>query len=143
LYYDFTIYDYTIDELIENIKNWLLIIKSDKIIIMKKLIALFAAISLSIAVYAQKAEEIKVSALPKTTTSWITQNFKGGTIERAAKVTDGKKVIGYCASVEADKRKMILVFDKNGKYLNRVKKMADIEGVLKPAPVQTQPPKKK
>ena len=108
---------------------------------MKKLIALFAVISFSIALYAQKAEEIKVSALPKNTTAWVTQNFKGGTIERAAKVTDGKKVIGYCASVEADRRKMILVFDKNGKYLNRVKKMTDIEGVLKPAPAQA-PPKK-
>lgn len=105
---------------------------------MKKLFIFLTAICFSFSVYAQKAEEIKVSVLPKNVTGYITQNMKKATMERAAKLVYNKNTVGYCVSVAANGRKSIFVFDKNGNYLDRVKRMSDVQGVFKTAKPQTQ-----
>ncbi len=109
---------------------------------MKKLFVFFAVLSFSFSVYAQKSEEIKASALPKTITSWISKNFKKSTTEKAVKIMDNKTLLGYCVVVAADGRKTVFVFDKNGKYLDRIKKITDLQGILKPTQTVTQPVKK-
>ena len=109
---------------------------------MKKLFVFIAALTFVFTVYAQKPEEIKVSALPKNVTAWIIQNFKKATMDKAVKVTDNKNLLGYCVVVATDGRKMIFVFDKNGKYLNKIKKMAEVQNILKPAQPATQPARK-
>jgi hypothetical protein len=110
---------------------------------MKKILLTIVAVVFGISVFAQKGEEIKKSELPKNITTWISQNFKKPSIERAAKVTDNKNLLGYCVSVDTKGRKTILVFDKNGKYLEKVQKVADAQNVLKPAQPQPTPPVKK
>ena len=106
---------------------------------MKKLLLFIALIAFSFSVYAQKAEEIKPTELPKNVTGWISQNFKGYTTTRAVRITENKVVAGYCAVVASEGRKLILVFDKNGKFLEKVRKMTEVQNVLKPAtPAPTQ-----
>jgi hypothetical protein len=110
---------------------------------MKKLLVAIVTLVFAVSVFAQKGEEIKTSELPKNITTWINQNFKKPSIERAAKVTENKNILGYCVSVDTKGRKTILVFDKNGKYLEKVQKIADAQNVLKPAQPQPTPPAKK
>jgi hypothetical protein len=109
---------------------------------MKKVILLFAALAFTVSVFAQKPDEIKPSDLPKNVTSWISQNFKKSTIERAGKATENKNVLGYIVSINSNGRKMILVFDKNGKYIDKVRKAEEAQALLKPSTTTTPPPKK-
>jgi hypothetical protein len=121
----------------------ILIIKSNIYFVrMKKLLIVLTALIFACSVYAQKAEQIKSSELPKTTLGWLNQKFPGAPIEKAAKVSENKNVVGYCAVVSTKGRKLILVFDKNGNFIEKVKKIEDAQALLKPAQPATQPAKK-
>jgi hypothetical protein len=109
---------------------------------MKKILLVLVAVVFSFSVYAQKAEEIKVSELPKKITSWVSQTFKKDAVERAAKVMDNKILLGYCAAVTTEGRKTIFVFDKNGNFLEKIGRMKELQRVFKPAQPSNQPVKK-
>ena len=82
------------------------------------------------------------------TTDYITKNFPGSTIGKAAKVVDPNKEITYVAMfMAADQAKYVLCFDDKGKFV----KKGDIETFrqykITPAQgtngnKQTNPPKK-
>jgi hypothetical protein len=112
---------------------------------MRRIIIILVALTFSCFTYAQKTEKIKSSDLPKAATVWISQSFKTATINKAVKVIDNKTVLGYCAVVNTGKRKTVCVFDKEGKYLQRVRSIDELSSVLKPAqPAQpATPPVKK
>jgi len=110
---------------------------------MKKLLSIIAIMFFSFSVYAQKTEEIKVSELPKNVTAWIAQNLKKTPVERAGKVMDNKTLLGYCAGVQTKGRKIIFVFDKNGKYLEKIGKMTELQRIFPVAKPVTQPSIKK
>ena len=106
---------------------------------MKKILVIITLIAFSSALYSQDAKEIKVKELPAKVTAWIKQNFPKATMDKAVKFTDKKVVVGISVVVDINGRKMIQVFDKDGNYLERVRKMAEVEGILKPAQPKSQP----
>ena len=65
-------------------------------------------------------QEIKVSALPKTVTDYITKNYTSHKISEAAKITDGDGKMMYEAEVKKGKEEMDLLFDSNGTFIKSI-----------------------
>ncbi len=64
-----------------------------------------------------KGNKIETSALPKAITDYIAKNYSGGTIEKAFKTETGS----YGVEVtKADKTKLIVAFDKDGKFVSEL-----------------------
>lgn len=91
---------------------------------MKKIILLFVAAIMVLAVTAQerKVVELKKEQLPKTTQKYIADNFPGGTVARAGKVDD-KGVVSYVVVIDTKGRKHSYVFDKDGNFQGKGDKM--------------------
>jgi len=85
---------------------------------MKKIILTLVAALCSTLLFSQNYSEIKASQLPKGATTYVTTNFKGMPIKKAVKIDDNG-VIKYGAVLEGNGRKYTLVFDKNGKFLDK------------------------
>lgn len=85
---------------------------------MKKLLLVVLATLFISSVFAQKTTEIKTKDLPKATTDWIKTNMPPAVIEKSVKLDD-KGTITYNVLVTSVGRKHILVFDKDGKYLQK------------------------
>ncbi len=105
---------------------------------MKKLTILLIAVLFSTMAVAQNFTEIKSSEIPKKATTYIKQNFPNFELGRAGKV-DIKGTTKYAIVVDSRGRKSILVFDKTGNYLERVKKIDEISSEVKNAPKSTPP----
>ena len=85
---------------------------------MKKIIFTLVLTLCSAFLFAQNYAEISTSQLPKGATSYISKNFKGMSIIRAVKVNDNG-VIKYGTVLDGKGRKYTLVFDKDGKFLDK------------------------
>jgi hypothetical protein len=62
-------------------------------------------------------EEVEVSALPASVTSYVAQHYKGAAIKEAARITTTAGVVTY----EAEVNKTDLLFDASGKFIKAVK----------------------
>ena len=67
-------------------------------------------------VNAQTKTEIKVTELQKVITDYIVRNYSGYTIEKAFRI-ERNGITAYRVAVKNDKSNLILVFDKDGKFL--------------------------
>jgi hypothetical protein len=65
-------------------------------------------------------QEIKVSALPKTVTDYVTKNYAGHKISEAAKITDADGKMMYEAEVKKGKEEMDLLFNADGTFIKSV-----------------------
>ena len=61
--------------------------------------------------------EIKVNELPSVITTYISSNYKGAKVKEAAKITKANGEVNYEAEVKGSD----LIFDKNGKFIKKVK----------------------
>jgi Putative beta-lactamase-inhibitor-like, PepSY-like len=65
----------------------------------------------------KKGKKIEVSALPKVITDYIASKYSGGTIEKAFQ----SETLSYGVEVvKADKTKVMVLFDKDGKFLSEL-----------------------
>ena len=89
---------------------------------MKKPTALFIIMMIVFAAQAQTYSDIKVSDLPKAAREYVSQNIPGTTIVRAVKI-DNNGAINYGAVCEGNGRKYALVFDQEGRFIQKVDKL--------------------
>ena len=89
---------------------------------MKKVFLFTLVCLFSSLIYAQTGQEIKPSALPKTTKDYIAKTFVNCTIARAAKVEDPKKEFTYVAVVSDGSHKYVLCFDAKGNFVKKADK---------------------
>jgi hypothetical protein len=85
---------------------------------MKKVLLMLVAILFATVIYAQKTTEIKAKDLPKATSEWVTTNMPKATIEKAVKLED-KGTVTYNILLNTNGSKHILIFDKDGKFLQK------------------------
>jgi hypothetical protein len=90
---------------------------------MKKLMLLFVIAMGFTAMFAQTRTALKVADLPKAITENIATAHKGCVAQDAFKV-DTKGVTSYEVVVKDAKSEMILVYDKDGKFLKSEPKKA-------------------
>jgi hypothetical protein len=85
---------------------------------MKKLVLVLLVSFCTTVLFAQKTTEVKTKDLPKATTDWVKTNMPPATIQKSIKLED-KGTVTYNVLVLSAGRKHILVFDKDGKYLQK------------------------
>jgi hypothetical protein len=85
---------------------------------MKKVILMLVVALFTTFAFAQTKTEMKPKELSKSITDYVTTNMAGYTIDKAFKV-DSKGVITYNILVVKGTVKHILVFDKEGKFLEK------------------------
>ena len=85
---------------------------------MKRIFFLLLVTLFTTSLFAQKTTEIKTKDLPKATTDWIKTNMPPAVIQKSVKLDD-KGTITYNVLVSSAGRNHILVFDKDGKYLQK------------------------
>lgn len=61
--------------------------------------------------------EIELNQLPNGVLDYVKTNYKGQSVEEAAKITDGKGAVTY----ESEIKGMDLLFDRNGKFIKEIK----------------------
>jgi hypothetical protein len=62
---------------------------------------------------------IKNDQLPKAALDYIGKNFAGYKLVEAAKITDDKNVVKYEAGLGLDGKSIEVIFDMNGKFLEK------------------------
>jgi hypothetical protein len=62
---------------------------------------------------------IQNDQLPKTALDYISKNFSGYKLTEAANITDDKNVIKYETEIELNGESIELIFDANGKFLEK------------------------
>ena len=85
---------------------------------MKKVILMLVVALFTTVAFAQTKTEMKPKELSKSITDYVAQNMTGYTINKAFKV-DSKGVITYNILIVRGTVKHILVFDKEGKFLEK------------------------
>ncbi|MEI6898893.1 MAG: hypothetical protein WCL00_03365 [Bacteroidota bacterium] len=85
---------------------------------MKKGYLILIALLFTLTAFSQKTTEIKIKELPKSTTDWVKTNMPKATIDKAVKLDD-KGTVTINILVNSAGRNHILVFDKNGNYLQK------------------------
>jgi hypothetical protein len=106
---------------------------------MKKILLLFVIALGVTAMNAQTRTALKVADLPKAITDNIATAHKGCVAQEAFKV-DTKGVMSYEVVVKEAKSEMILVYDKDGKFLKSEPKKAPT--AVAPAKKEPAKPKK-
>lgn len=117
---------------------------------MKKIAFFIIAFLISVSMSGQNYTELKPSQLPKKITEFVAKNLKGGVIKRAAK-TNEKDTRYAIVATSSNGKKSILVFDKNGDFLQRAKNKEELSQIIagksvaksSVKPNQTDPPVKK
>jgi len=107
---------------------------------MKTAVFFILALFIGLPAISQTITELKQSQLPKATQDYIKTNLKGATISKCAKMED-KGVIKYAVAFDMKGRKHIVIFDKNGNFLEKGDKMW--ESTKKDTKSATSPPPKK
>ena len=82
---------------------------------------------------AQDYTEIKVSQLPKATQDYIQRNLSGQKITRVVK-SENNGVLTYGVAFETGGNKRVLVFDKDGKYIQKGDRSEAGQNTVKQAP---------
>ena len=90
---------------------------------MKKTIILLFLLAVSGGLMAQSYSDIKVSQLPKATQTYIAENMQGMEISRAVKIEDNGTV-SYGVVFESRGRKHVLIFDKDGNFVQKGDKLS-------------------
>jgi len=93
---------------------------------MKKLIFLLLAFLFVTGVMAQNYTEIKASQIPKKCTAFLNKHLGTYTLDRAAKTVENG-VTKYAIVAETRGNKAIYMFDKDGNFLGREKKLKGAE----------------
>lgn len=106
----------------------------------KLLLTLFIGI-LSAVVFGQTKTEMKPADLPKPITDYVAKNVKSFTIDKAFKV-DSKGVITYDLLLKNGNDKVVFIFDKDGKFVERAARGEKAGAKPQPATPTTTQPKK-
>jgi uncharacterized protein YxeA len=106
---------------------------------MKTFVLLILALFIGILGTSQTVTELKQSQLPKATQDYIKNSLKGATITKCAKMED-KGVVKYAVAFDMKGRKHIVIFDKNGNFLEKGDKIW--ESTKKDAKSAAAPPPK-
>jgi hypothetical protein len=86
---------------------------------MKKIILVFLVSIFVTFVYGQTKTEVKTTDLKKEITSNIAKDYAGFKIDKAFKV-DNAGVINYQVNISQERAKITLIYDKDGKFLNKI-----------------------
>jgi len=90
---------------------------------MKKNFFLISILLVPYLVLSQNYSEIRVPELPRGVQDYVTKNMPGGTISRAAKITENGQTV-YGAVISYRDGKYSMVFDKDGNFLRKVESLS-------------------